>query len=373
MDKKIFRFIGDNLDTILASAGAVFGLILTVYLQTKMGRVVFTITGVLSFLACIAYLILKHRQKLANITFARDIETKPSILLLVDTLFFALFAFSLWALALRSETYVRPLEYFIAIAVMSAILAIKILFLPYMKSPVALTLFQIIAVGLSLEWSVLLLYPSIVGQDPWFHQSETLKLLDQGNVGQIYGGLPAMHLIIGATSLVAGLDYKLGTMLSVCLLQMICDVLFVFLIGRLLFNHKIGLLAALLMAVANWHIFFGYWTIPNALGATFVLIIIYLLLKLHKEKLTLVIPVCGLLMAALLLTHPIAMLWLSLLLFTSWLSFIIYKNLFRQKLATLTPLALALAFTVVMLMWWGLGTGYLQHLGLLIARNFEPE
>ncbi|GAI22801.1 unnamed protein product, partial [marine sediment metagenome] len=124
------------------------------------------------------------------------------------------------------------------------------------------------------------------------------------------------------------------------------------LIGKLMFNAKIGMLAALLVGVANWHILFGYWTIPNTLGATFVVIILYLVFKFHRDRATKVIPVCGLLMAALLLTHAIAALWMAILLFTLWLCFVVYKKLFKERLATLSLLAVVLLFTAAMFGLW---------------------
>lgn len=371
-NNKVLRFIATNLDSILASVGAIFALVLTVWLQINIGRPIVIATGALSFLACITYLVLKYRQKLAPISSILELPAKPYISLLTDTLFFAFFAYSLWDLALRPETYVRPLGYFVSVAAMSAVLAVKILFLPSKTSSTVPTLIQIILMALSLEWSLLLLYPSIVGADPWYHQLVTLEILDKASASHAYSGLATMHLAIGATSLIGGLDYKMATMLSICLLQVVCDVLFVFLIGRLLFNYKIGLLAALLIGTANWHIFFGYWTIPNTLGATFVVIIIYLLLKFHKERTNLVIPVCALLMIALLLTHVIASFWLSALLFTFWLSAIVYNKLLNQKLATLAPLVIALVFTITLLSWWTFGLGWAPEIGATHLLGMAP-
>jgi len=257
---------------------------------------------------------------------------------------------------------------------MGAILAAKILFLPSKNSPIPFTLFQIILIALSLEWSVLLLFPSIVGIDPWTHQLITLDILDKGHiVGGGYQHLPIYHVAIGTTSLITGLSYKMATMLSISFLQVVCGVLFIFLIGRLLFNAKIGMLAALLLGIANWHIFFGYWTIPNTLGAIFVVITLYLVLKFHKDRITVVIPLCGFLMAALILTHAIAALWLSILLLTFWLGFIVYNRFFKERLATLSLLAVTLLFTVAMLSWWTFGTGYMGTLAMLTGRGFEPS
>ena len=366
-------FSKTDLDTILALAGAILSLALIAYLQIHTGQLIYVITGILSFLACVTYLVLKWRQKLSDASSIADLQAKPLVLSLLDIAFFALFAYNLWSLAFRPEVYVRPIGYFVSIALMSATLAAKILLLPSNTWRTPFALFQIVLIALSLGWSVLLLYPSIIGADPWYHQLITLNMLDKGYIVESYQHLPIMQLAVGATSLITALSYKTATMFSISFLQVVCDVLFIFLIGRLLFNAKIGLLAALLMGVANWHIFFGYWTIPNTLGATFVIIILYLLLKFLKEKATTLIPVFGLLMIALLLTHSIASLWLSILLFTFWLGFVVYNRLFKQRLATLAPLVVALVFAIAMFGWWTFGTGHMSYLATLIGHGFEAS
>lgn len=369
---KVLTFNRNNLDSILALIGAILAIALIAYLQIRTGNPAYTITAVLTFIACVAYLVLKWRRRLFNIPSILNFEAKPSILLLADIAFFAIFIYSLWSFMLRPEPYVRPLEYFISIAAMSAILAAKILFLPSQNSRTPLTLFQIILIALSLEWSVLLLFPDIVGIDPFYHQLVTLDMLNKLHLGAGYQNLPAMHLIIGSISLITGLSYKMATMFSISTLQVVCDILFIFLIGRLLFNDKAGLLAALLVGIANWHIFFSYWTIPNTLGATLVIIILYLVLKLHKDRTNVMIPLSGLLMVTVLLTHAMATLWLAILLFAFWLVFVFYKKLFEKKLATRYLLTMALSFTIVMLLWWTFGTGHIRTLAFLTERGFEP-
>lgn len=85
-----------------------------------------------------------------------------------------------------------------------------------------------------------------------------------------------------------------------------------------------------------------------------------------------VIPVFGLLMLALVLTHAIAALWMSILLFASWLGFVVYNKLFKQRLATLIPLAIALLFTVSLFGYWTFGPGYMSTLANLVGHGFEP-
>ena len=369
-----FSFSRDNIDGILALAGAVCALMLIAFLQIRIGNPAYTITAVLAFLACAAYLFLKWRQKLLDFSSILNVEAKPSILLLADIVFFALFTYNLWVFAFRPEPYVRPLEYFISIAAMSAILAAKILFLPAKNSWTSFTLFQIILIGLSLEWTVLLMFPDIVGMDTWVHRLTTIGWVASGRIdGGIYQSLPIMHLTVGATSIITALNYKMAAMFSISLLQVVCDVLFIFLIGRLVFNAKVGMLAALFAGIANWHIFFGYWTIPNTLGATFLFIILYLVLKLHKDRVFAVIPLLVLLMVALLLTHTIATLWLAILLFTFWLCFVFYNKFFKERSATLFILVIAVLFTLATFGWWTFGSGTTQTLLYHIRQGFAPS
>ncbi|MBA7544272.1 hypothetical protein ES705_36624 [subsurface metagenome] len=90
-ESKVLPFIRDNLDSILALAGATFSLILIAYLQIHIGRLIYTVSGIFCFLACVTYLVLKHRHKLSPISSILDLQASPSILLLSDIVFFALF------------------------------------------------------------------------------------------------------------------------------------------------------------------------------------------------------------------------------------------------------------------------------------------
>jgi len=371
-ESKVLSLIRDNLDGILALGGAIFSLVLVAYLHTHVGHLAYTATGIFCFVACVSYLVLRYRQKLLPVSSILDLRTSASVLLLFDLAFFVLFIYSLWSFAFRPEPYVRPLVYFISIAAMSAILAAKILFLTPKNSAVSFALFQIILIALSLEWSVLILFPSIVGADTWYHQSITMTMLDEGYIVESYQGLPIMQLAVGTTSLITALNYKMALMLSISFLQVVCDTLFVFLIGRLIFNAKIGMLAALLVGVANWHIFFGYWTTPIILGATFVIIILYLLLNFHRDRIAPVIPICALLMAALILTHAMAALWLSILILVLWLGFTAYNRFFKQRLAGHRFLVVGLLFTAVMLSWWTFGTAHTHTLVVVIRGQFQP-
>jgi len=358
----------DNVDVTLAALGCALAIPLTIYFHTVIRSPTYTAVGVIVFLACLAYLLLRRRAPAYALA---QVETKPHMYLLLNILFFCLLTYSIAAFHLRPELYTRPLGYFVALAAMAAILAVEILFLPPRKSATYFILFKIVLISLSLVWSQLLIYPSIVGRDPWWHQMFTLKILDAGYIpsGYYYSRLPAMHLVIGGTSLITGLGYKMAAMLSVSLLQVVCNTLFIFLLGKFVHSTKVGLLAALLLGVANWHIWFAYWAIPNTMGVVFIPIIIYLLFKLRQEKPKTSICLSTLFIAVLILTHTIAAAMLVMTLFSIWLGFELYRRLRYQAAER------ARIFLVAALVLAGAGLSYwaffLEHIMRDLSRLVE--
>jgi hypothetical protein len=355
----------DNLDVTLAALGCVLAIPVTLYLHLVISNRVYTPVGIIVFLACLAYLLLRRRSPASA---RAQVEATPRMYLLLNILFFCLLTYSVAAFHLRPELYTRPLGYFIALAAMAVILAIEILFLPSRKSAVYFALFKIIIIGLSLVWSQLLLYPSIVGVDPWYHQMFTLRILDAGHIpsGQLYSNLPAMHLLIGGTSLITRLDYKMAAMLSVSLLQVICNILFIFLLGKFIHSTKAGLLAALLLGVADWHISFAHWAIPNSMGVVFIPIIVYLLFKLRQEKPKVSICLSALLTAVLILTHTVSTVMLVMLLFSIWLGFAAYKRLLHQTVPEARIfLVAAIVLTGAGLVYWTFVSGHIDTLIIL--------
>ena len=371
--KSILSKATEHLDITLAALGCILSIPLTLYLQAAIHRPIYTTVGIISFLACLTYLIIR-RKSLPSLQI--QAEATHQAYLLLNILFFCLLTYSIIALYLRHELYTRPLGYFVAVAAMAAILAIEVLFLPRRKSAPYFALFKIILIGLSLEWSQLLIFPSIVGGDPWYHQMFTIKMLGAGHIpmGYGYSKLPCMHLLIGATSLVTGLSYKIATMFSVCFLQVVCDTLFIFLLGKFIHSTKAGLLAALLLGVANWHILFGYWTIPNTMAAILIPIIIYLLFKLRQGKPVASICLSALFMGVLILTHTIGALCLAMVLFFIWLSFEIYKGLRYQAMATARIFLVAFVlFSGVTLSYWTFVSGDIGTVTSLAQTGFSSE
>ncbi len=124
--------------------------------------------------------------------------------------------------------------------------------------------------------------------------------------------------------------------------------------------------------VANHHIIFGFWAIPNTLAAILILPILYLLFKLRRE-----VPMRSMLlslffMIALILTHALA-LWLAILLFIFWIGTKIYDRLYHERSVTPATLGIASTFTVLMFGYWTYISPHLGMLARFIRDGFGEE
>lgn len=244
---------------------------------------------------------------------------------------------------------------------------------------VSIIFIQIILLGISIAWSQLLIFPSLVGVDPWYHSVFTNSIIDEGYIPWgSYSKLPLFHLIIASTSLLVDLPYKFATMLSVSIGQIICNAMFIFLIANYLIkNHRIGLLASLLAIIANHHIFMSYWSIPNGFGVIFIPMILYLLLSRMRtnhqgNEAVFRTIITLLLMAVIVLTHTVAAMSMAIILFIAWIAMKCHGGLWTRA-GNNVALSIPLGFTVAMFAWWTYASGHVQDLGNLVEWGFSAD
>jgi hypothetical protein len=265
--------------------------------------------------------------------------------------------------------YVRPLEYFILVSAMAGVVSLEVFLAPSNPRYAILTLLQIMIIGFSLGFSETLLFPGMVGVDPWWHQSFTNQIMSLGHIpeGYNYSTLPIFHLAIASVSDITGFDYKYSTMLSVQSIQIITHTCFVFLLGKIVVNERVGMLAGLFVAIANWEIHSGFWTIPTTLGFVLVPMIVYSLLKSgrvsHKQFMTTAI----ILMTTLILTHSLAALMLAIVLIVGATISTMNKGTSRRNgLAAFSPTTFML-YSAAMISWWALATkSFADFLGWMV-------
>jgi len=239
-------------------------------------------------------------------------------------------------------------------ALAAGVLAIEIFLLPPRKSYIYLALAEIILLSLVLIWTPQTTFPSLLGMDTFSHGELTSQTLVNGRLppGERYSSFPIMHLTAGTTMLVANLDYKLATMVSLCVAYVVVVLLFVFLVGRLAASNRVGLTAALLLSLIPSYIHSGWWMAPNFYAPVFMLGIVYLLFQgktRHPVRLTLL---SIFLMTALIITHEIATLALAIALGFFWLAQKPYERIYRVGYGKFATLALCLFFGAAMFSWW---------------------
>lgn len=363
--------ISNNLDKYLAILGAIFSAILILYLLITTGR---PLAGILSFISCTIWLFIRNKTSLDY-----KLLELHSINLTLTSIFFLLVTLSVLSIYFRPDLYERPLLYFIIISLIAGIIGLEILFSK--ENLKCLILFQIVILGISIAWSQLLIFPGLVGVDPWWHQMFTYKIIESSHIPEnySYSKLPIFHLLIVTTSLITVLSYKFATMMSISLVQIICNAIFVFLLGKYLFNYKIGLLASLMVIIANHHIYMSYWSIPNALAAIFIPIVLYLLFKIKKEKTLHALALSIFFMGTLILTHTISAMCMAIILFVLWFAFILFNiiysnfNIIYSKINNPISLTISIFFIIAMFTWWNYASGSLNTFANLIKWGFSID
>jgi len=363
-----------NLDKILAIIGLFWGLFISLLPLFRSASGLIAVTfGISLFLLCAIYLGLRLGNKPLDIP---RLEARRSAYLLANILFFSILACSLISLYLRPDPYIRPLSYFVSITLLIGILAVEILFLPDNKSYAPFVLLKIVLIPLSLVWSQMLMFPTVIGADSAFHQMFTQEMLTGGSIplGPYYFRFPVSHLISGTTSLITGLSYKVASMFSISLLQIIIPLLSVFLLGKFAFETKVGLLAALLLGTSSGFISWIYWMLPFTFGAIFIPLIIYLMFVMRRQNNAVIVTSLYLLLMALLVfTHPLTSTCMAILLMVFWGGTKIFDKTYGQK-TNIVTLNTVILFIAVMLAWWVYATGDLVNLLLkLIQQGFSQE
>jgi len=359
--------ISQKLDKFIAILGTLFSVILIFYLPISIGSLMYLFPGVLSFVSCTVWLLIRDKASLDC-----NFRELPCINLTLSFIFFILLTFNVLSVYFRPNLYERPLIYFILTSLMAGIVGLEIIFSK--ETQKYLILSQIVIIGLSVSWSQLLIFPSLLGVDPWWHRMFTLKIMDLSHIpeGYSYSKLPVFHLAIATTSLVTGLNYKFAAMLSVSLVQIICNTLFLFLLGKFLFNQKVGLLASLMVIIANHHIYMSYWSIPTSLAAVFIPIVLYLLWKVRRDKPLHATILSIFFMGILILTHTVTAMCMAIILFVCWAVFNLYNTLYSKTEIPIS-LTISLLFTVAMFGWWTYASGHITTLANLIKWGFSID
>lgn len=357
----------EYLDRHLAIAGVFFSISIILFTLVVFSRIIYILPGVLTLFACIIWLIIRGKTPLSF-----QIEKSHSYIRIFAILSILFLIISILSVRFRPELYERPILFFITTSLMAGTIACQIVFSTERYKWLILP--QIIILGMTIAWSQLFIFPNVVGADPWYHQMVTQTIIEFGTIpGGSYSHLPLFHLTIAITSFFSGLNYKIATIFSVSSAQIICNALFIYLLAVLLLkNHKIGLLAALMVILGDHHIFMSYWSIPNGFAAAFIPIVLFLIWKNDFKSFLCKTSLILMLFIAIILTHSIASICMAILLCAIWAAATTYSYLVSKR-EQFISIILPVLFTLIMFSWWGYASGHVWTLAKLIEWGFSRD
>jgi len=342
-----------DVDKTLAIAGTILAAIFIILIYIYAGHLGYLPTNLLFFplliiCFCLLWLGLQKDELLKFHPPGSDSRVK-----FWSLVFFILYILSTLVVYYRPNLYERPLIYFVLAILMAGAIACEIC--TAKQQPVVFILIQELMLAINLVASLLLIVPSLVGGDPWYHCDLATRILNEYNIpnGYGYSAMPFFHLTVAVTSIFTTLPYKFATMASVTLGQIVIDCVFIFLISNFLFkNYRIGLLAGFLVIIGDQHIIRSIAPIPNSFGYVFIIITLYLIFAKFKGKYNISAYILlGLSMTPIILIHSLPALMMTIFLFTVWITFYFCKEFFLQKIQYIR-LLIPLVFCLTMLSWW---------------------
>jgi len=371
--------ISKDLDKLAAAIIAALSVlvisygVIAVMSGSSANNTYYFIFGALTLASCLIWLRVRKIGALQNL----DTPASYELFLLGNVLFFLFLGCTILSFQLRADVYVRPLTYFIFAALMASALALEVLTSDTKGKSAWLVLTQIIILGCTLQFSELLLFPSVVGNDPWGDQQFGSQLIASGHIPQVsfqYATLPSFFLTVASTSVLSGLDYKWSVMLSVELALIITCTLFTFLLGKSLISAKAGLLGGLLLVTANQFINLGFWTVPTTFGGILLLMAVYLVLKRRDHNRPVYLAILVVVMAALITAHTISATALAVALVSGLIALLLWHGLRRPDVGDSNVLSVRVAeiFIVGMFAWWVLVSGsFAAVIALIQTQNVE--
>ena len=345
-------------------------------------------------IVCVApYFLIRNRM---------PVEHKNRSMLMWRLCIAGALLFSLLALLFyftRADEYVKPLLYYICLAIGAAFL-FGCALTSYNKKQAGIVLALVCMVGLMHLWTDSMMFPSLIGIDAWTHQRVTTQELAMGlglqpniygvtplGITTIGGGYSLMHLYLNKVMVIFSLNYKMAALIFWSSLQVVAGVVFIYLIGKELFDRKTGIVAALMLSMANWVIFFNEWAIPNSIGVTLSLAVAYLGIRWFKKfKWWLVVPIMAI-AAISFLTHVIVSIWVvgTVACMLVVPQIFVARNSILQKVihiakASILPLVLCLSLvawlqltTLYNSLYWTVGEGTFTPASMTYALGKAPD
>lgn len=340
------HIIARRLDVAICFLGLVGGLaIMSLYLKSPTVHLL-TLGGAL-FSASLVYLILSRINGTKNNEVV--LSNYKSTRYLLEAVFMVLFALSLLTFH-ASES--RTFSYFVLVSLCTGILALLCAGVTRKRDAI-IQVVNIILLSLNLKLTKYYFFGGS-GVDYWGHLSMNEMLTQLGNIGVLFEKeqfFPIMHIDVAISQIVLGLPVKDASMVSI-ILPLVISSMCVYLVGRELFDEKVGLLGMLIVNISDYHNWWGVAPQTTSYGVIiffFTVLALYTLttLKSKTEWFTIVFT----LMFTMIMAHAVSSFVLFITLIGLIAGSLLYTTIFSGKRSLFFPM-LGMIYAIGLIQHW---------------------
>ena len=346
---KYIRFAVNNIDSIAGIVGAFLGiLIISLYyiINLQQRDIGFTI-----FTTSLIYLFLRNKFKTSTIAFRQFTRQEKFI---INILFFSIFFITL--LIWWMQLYHRPLIYFVLISILTALIAIEILYFKEGDS-VWPILLQIFLLSVNIRAGIFYNFPSIMGYDAYWHMMIAESITNTGFVAPIeisnkYFYYPIFHIFVSISQTFIDLNIKDAAFYSIGITSIVATIFVYIICMKIQTGVRVALLATLLVNITNFIIVRGITNVtPGSFVLCYLLVIIYLLFTEYKSIIANVLIIF--MTCLMVITHQLSTFVALIILFSVLCSKYTYKIIHggNNCIINISPTYI-LFFVVVLLSYW---------------------
>ena len=343
-------------DILFATIFSFFSLLFMLWSFFKQNYTISIITlPFVVFISSTFYLFYSNRF-FYNDFFISKFKESTQVRLVSHIIFVISLSLMMWIFS--NNLYYRPPLYFYLILVASLSIILNIIFLDESKnSEVLIVLLKISILCFFIYRDLYYQFPGIRGIDPWEHNQVILETLEMKhisaglfNVNQ-YFLFPLFHISAALTQIVTNFSIYSSIFASTGIL-MISSYLFIFIIGKGLFNSKIGMLSMLIVALSPYSISRANMIIAMSLGFIFFIEILYCMVGVNNRTISHKV-LFVILSFSLILTHTIASFVTLMFLIFAFITVTIYKKIFGTVIHYyMISFSTLLFFGTIMLYRW---------------------